>query len=118
MTLAVCAWTGCNDKTDEAQAKAKASAVDLDTRCERFAKICGDKNKHVEKITDECKQAAKQQVEKGCADEAIAMYDCYEKELCASSDKVWAIDDVRVLADRHNKCVTERDASRACLARP
>jgi hypothetical protein len=111
--LAVCAWTGCKDKADGPSSQ--ASAADLDQRCERLGKLCGDKNKHVEKIIDECKQAAKQQVATGCADKAIAVYDCYEKELCASSDKVWALEDVRVLAVRHGKCVAEQDASRACV---
>jgi hypothetical protein len=95
-------------------AKGFASA-DLDGRCERLAKACGDKDKHIEKIVDECKQAAKKQVDKGCADKANALYDCYDKELCGKADKVWALDDLRVLADRQNKCVAERNAIGECV---
>jgi len=96
-------------------AKTQASAADLDKRCEQLGNTCGDKDKHDEKITAECKQAAKEQVEKGCTDKAIAVYDCYEKELCGKGDKVWTVDDLRVLADRHNKCVAERAADRECV---
>jgi len=110
--LAVCAWTACKDKGDVA--KAQASAADLDKRCEQLGKACGDKDKHAEKIIEGCKQAAKKQVENGCTDKAIAVYDCYEKELCGNGDKVWTFEDLRVLADRHSKCVPEQNASRAC----
>jgi hypothetical protein len=110
--LAVCVWTGCKDKTEEA--KPQASTTDHEKRCLQLGKICGDKGKHVEKIVDECKQAATKQAEKGCTDKVAAVYDCYEKELCGTGDKVWALDDLRVLAERHKKCVAERDAARQC----
>jgi hypothetical protein len=110
--LAVCAWTAC--KEDKDVAETKASAADPDKRCVQLGKLCGDKAKHVEKMIDECKQAAKKQSENGCTDKANAVYDCYERELCGSGDKVWTIDDLRVLADRKNKCVAERTASREC----
>ena len=103
--LAVCAWTAC---------KGKGSAADLDKRCEQLGKACGDNDKHVEKIIEECKQAAKEQVEAGCTDKAIAVFACYEKELCGKGDKVWTVDDLRVLSDRHGKCEAERRASREC----
>jgi hypothetical protein len=110
--LAMCAWTACKDKGDVA--RTQASAADLDKRCERLGTVCGDKDKHIEKIIEECKQAAKKQVESGCTDKAIAVYDCYEKELCGYADKVWTIEDLRVLAERRGKCVPERNASREC----
>lgn len=110
--LAVCAWVACKDKGDVA--KTQASAADLDKRCEQLGKACGDKDTHVEKIIEWCKQAAKKQVETGCTDKVIAVYDCYEKELCGNGDKVWTIEDLRVLADRHSKCVAEQNASREC----
>jgi hypothetical protein len=113
--LVVCAWTACKDKGDVA--KTQASAVDPDKRCEQLGKACGDKDKHVSKIIEECKQAAKKQVENGCTDKAIAVYDCYEKELCGSGDKVWTIEDLGVLADRRSKCVAERNASRECAGK-
>ena len=106
--LAMCTWMGCKGGSGAAAA--------LDKRCEQLAKACGDKDNHVAKIVEECKQAAKQQVEKGCADKATAVYDCYEKELCGGTDKVWALDDLRVLADRHKKCVAERTAGGDCTA--
>jgi len=110
--LAVCACAACKDKGDGA--KTQASAADLDKRCEQLGKACGDNDKHVEKIIEECKQAAKKHVENGCTAKTLAVYDCYEKALCGNGDKVWAIDDLRVLADRHGKCVAERGASREC----
>ena len=112
MALTVCVWAACKDKGDGA--KTQASAADLDKRCEQLGKACGDKDKHVEKIIEECKQAAKKHVENGCPVKTIAVYDCYEKEVCGNGDKVWAIEDLRVLADRHGKCVAEREASREC----
>lgn len=111
VALALCA-PACKSKGDAV--KSEANAVELDKRCEQMAKVCGDKAKHVDKILDECRQAAKKQVETGCADKAIAVYDCYVKDLCGDGDKVWAIEDVRVLADRHGRCLAEQAASRAC----
>lgn len=110
--MALFASTACNDKGDAA--KTQASTVDLDKRCLQLAKVCGDKDKHVAKITDECKQAAKKQADTGCTDKVIAEYDCYERELCGSDDKVWSMEDLGKLAVRHKKCVAEQTATRAC----
>jgi hypothetical protein len=88
----------------------------LVARCETLAKACGEKDKHQEKIVEECKQAAKQQAEKGCSDKALAAYDCYEREICGKVGKVWALDDFRVLTTRHNKCADERNAAVECVA--
>jgi hypothetical protein len=96
--------------------KGNQATAELDKRCEQLAKACGDNDKHIEKIVEECKQAAKQQAEKKCSDKAIATYDCFEKELCGGGDKVWTLDDLRVLANRHKKCVAEQKASSDCLA--
>ena len=109
VALAVCMWTGCKNKD--------AAPTGLDKRCEQLAKACGDKDKHSDKLADECKQAAQKQTEKTCTDKAVAAYDCYEKELCGKEDKVWALDDFRVLADRHKKCVAERDALKDCATK-
>jgi hypothetical protein len=113
--LVLCAATGCKDKGDKATAQGGAGG--LDARCEKLSKACGDSDKHVEKLVDECKQAAKKQVDKGCADKAVAAYDCYETEVCGKADKVWALDDLRVLADRQKACVAERKALRECTAK-
>ncbi len=112
--LALCASAACKDKGNAGKT---GGAGDLDKRCEQLAKACGDNDKHVEKIVEGCKQAAQAQVEKGCTDKAIAAYDCFEKELCGKADKVWAIDDLGVLAERNNKCVAEQKAVRECVAR-
>jgi hypothetical protein len=93
------------------------TTADLDKRCERLGKACGDEDKHQAKIADECKQAAMMQIEKGCADKAIAVYDCYEKQLCGKGEKIWSVEDLRVLADRQSKCAAERDAARECFAK-
>jgi len=116
--LAVCAWTGCKDKDKPGQTGKAPSGADLMTRCEEVGKACGELDKHVQKIVEECKLAAKDQFASGCTDKAIAAYDCYQKQLCGKSDKVWALEDLRVLSERHGKCTAERDALRACVEPP
>ena len=108
----VCTSMACKEKGDAAATE--GSAVDPAKRCEQLGKLCGDKAKHVDKIIDECKLAAKAQGNSACAAKVNAVYDCYEKELCGGGDRVWTIEDLRVLADRKNKCVTERTSSREC----
>jgi hypothetical protein len=115
LALALCAFSACKGKDDAAVTK--TGAPDIERRCLQLAKVCGDKGKHVDKITEECKDAAAKQAVKGCSDEAITTYDCYERELCASGDKVWTIEDLGKLAIRHKKCVVEQDATRACMAK-
>lgn len=115
--LVVCAWTGCGkDKGDKSEkGTSGTSSADLVTRCEQLASACGDNDKHTQKILEECKQAATEQVASGCTEKAIAAYDCYEKELCGKADKVWALGDFGVLSQRHGKCAAERAASSACV---
>lgn len=116
VVLVVCAWTGCGkDKADKG--KTQAGSADIGTRCEELGKACGDSDKHVQKIVEECKEAAKEQVVSGCTEKAVAAYDCYQKNLCGQADKVWALEDLRVLSERHGKCAAERDASAACVAK-
>jgi hypothetical protein len=105
--FALCAATGCKDK-------GASKTTGLDGRCAQLARVCGDQAKHIEKITGECREAAAKQTEKSCVDKANAAYDCYEGQLCGA-EKVWALDDFRVLADRHKKCTAERDALRDCV---
>ena len=107
--MAMCALIACKGKAD-----APAANGDLDKRCDQLAKACGDNDKHAAKLVEECKQAAKKQTDKGCTAKAIAAYDCYEKDLCGKGDNVWTMDDLRVLTERHGKCVAERNASREC----
>lgn len=114
LALALCAGA-CKDKDDKGAAGGKTTAADLDRRCEELSMACGEKDKHVEKVLDGCKAAAKKQVEKGCIFQTIVAYDCYQKEVCGKNDKVWAIEDLAVLAERHKKCETERLAARACM---
>ena len=113
VALALAAWTAC--KGDADKPADKPAGANLDARCERLAKACGDKPKHLDKITAECKQAAVKQLDKGCIDRVTIVYDCYEQELCSKGDRVWAVDDLRVLSDRHSRCVAERAALRACV---
>lgn len=116
--LTVCVGTGCKDKDKGGTTKTSGTAADLDQRCQHLAAACGDQGKHVDKIADECKVTAKTQVAKGCTGAAIAAYRCYEAELCGKADKVWAVDDLRVLAERQGKCVDERAALATCVAKP
>jgi hypothetical protein len=111
--LAVCTWTACKGDAG----KTEATAAGLDKRCEQLGKACGNSDKHVDKIIEDCKRSAKKQVKKGCIDKAIALYDCYQEDLCVKADQVWAIDDLRVLADRKGKCVAERNAAWECAGK-
>jgi hypothetical protein len=109
--LALCLAVGCGK--DKA---APGKTPDLTAHCETMALACGDKDKHIAKITGECKDAAKPMTEKGCAAAAHALYDCYEKQVCSGKDRVWTLDDLRVLAGRNSKCVVEQMAVTDCVA--
>lgn len=106
--LAACVWTGC-DNSDKTPL-----AAYLVAHCQQLAKACGDADQHVETIAAECAQAGEKQLAHGCAAEALAAYDCFEKNLCGKGDQVWALDDLRVLSERHGECTAQREALRAC----
>lgn len=119
--LAAASLVACDDKASDAKAdagpspEALAQTKSLEERCETLGKACGDQDKHKAKITEECKAAAKKQGEKGCSREVLAAYDCYEKEICTESKKIWALDDFRVLSDRLSRCLEQRKASNKCV---
>jgi hypothetical protein len=115
--LLVCAGMGCGKGKDKDKDKGgtAGSSADLMTRCDQLAKACGDSDKHVQKIADECKEAAKEQVASACTEKAIGLYDCYEKQLCGKADKVWSLGDFGVLSQRHSACAPEREAILTCL---
>jgi hypothetical protein len=92
----------------------KGKPADLGARCDQLTKTCVGDDKHGEKFAAECKAATPKA---GCEDKLNAMYDCYEKELCGKADKVWALDDLRVLADRNSKCAPERAAAAECTGK-
>ena len=81
-----------------------------DVRCDELAKTCSDNEKHVDKLAEGCKQASVP----GCAAKLNALFDCYEKSLCGKGDRIWAFEDLAVLADRKNLCADERKAASAC----
>src|SRR3954454_14038271 len=108
--LAICVWTGGKDKGDATTGA--GSAVATTKECETLAKACGDTPKHIEKLTAECSVAAAKK--NACADKLQALIACYEKDVCGAGDKVWTIEDLRVLAERHQKCATERAAIAGC----
>ena len=120
----LCGCDGCGETTaptaetgekKERKKKEGETTVKLDERCDALAKACGDQDKHKAKITEECKEAAKKQAEKGCTDKVVAVYDCYEKEICAPIQKVWVLDDFRVLTTRHKKCTDQVTAVNECI---
>ena len=89
-----------------------AAKSGLDARCQELAKTCGDNEKHVASILDGCKQAA--QTQGACEAKVGALYACYESQLCGKSDRVWAMDDLGVLAKRKGACVAEQKAVEEC----
>ena len=112
VTLVLCACG--KDKDEPGKGMVGSGKAGLDQRCVKLATVCGDTEAHVEKILADCQNAAST-IPPACADPANAVYDCYEEELCGKGDKVWALDDLRVLADRHKKCVAERAGRRECV---
>lgn len=116
VAVGVFAWTGCKDKSDGFGAN--PANLDPAARCEQLAQACGDNDKHVQTIAAECKQALEAQLASGCIEETTAVLDCYQKELCGKGDQVWALDDLRVLAERHGKCVAERNTVNSCGPTP
>jgi hypothetical protein len=113
LLIAACALTGCS----KGDGKAGAGATDLDKRCEALAKACADTDKHIAQLGDECKADAKKQITKGCNDFAMALHNCYENAVCGTGDKVWAMPDLKVLADRHKKCAPEQKALTDCMGK-
>jgi hypothetical protein len=113
-----CALAACDDdkpKDKAAPPPAAKATPDLRAHCEQMAKTCSDSDKHIAALADEC--AASLGQASRCTAEGIAIYDCYQKELCGKSEKVWALEDLRKLADRHGVCNAERDALRACATK-
>ncbi len=104
------AATGCKDN---GSGRAPGPTA-LGPRCLRLGKVCGSEAKHVDKIVDECDAVAAKQVEKGCVESVSAQYECYEKELCGKDDKIWAFNDLSVLAKRRDKCAAEIKAAQRC----
>ncbi len=120
LALLVAAWVGCGKKKEEGEGKDGAkepTMAEVLARCDQLGKACGDSEKHTGDIIAECKQGANKQLAGGCGASALAAWDCYEKELCGKGDKVWALDDLRVLSERHEKCAAERDANAACVGK-
>jgi hypothetical protein len=108
---------GCEDNDKFPSGKGGGGGVGgakLAERCEPMAKKCGDSSR-LAKLVGECTLAATKLSDKGCVAEARAAFDCYEKKLCGKGDKVWALDDFRVLAERNKACLDEREAIAACL---
>src|SRR5262245_53615392 len=91
--LAMSTWMACGDDDAEVKKSPAKATPNLDQRCEQLGMACGDQGKHVGKLAEQCAQAAKEQIDKGCAAKAVAVYDCYEKELCGKAEKVWALRD-------------------------
>lgn len=118
LPLALCAIAACGGNKDdkpEGDPATPSPATASADQCVKLAKLCGDKEKHVDKIVEECKAAMKKQADKGCTDKATAAYDCYQRDVCGKSEKVWSLVDLGVLAERHKSCVAERNALRTCV---
>jgi hypothetical protein len=112
LLLAACGKSGDATKPPEGSAGSAPAASDFDKRCTQLAKVCGDKDKHIAKIHDGCVAAAAK-----CPDTAMALFDCFEQELCLKADKVWTFEDLGVLAERKKNCADQRKASAACVAK-
>src|SRR5262245_54696438 len=96
---------------------AKKATAELEKRCLQLGAACGDTDKRTANFVDECKQAAANQAQRSCVSQTLALYDCFEKELCGKDDRVWSIGDLAVLADRHGKCKAELAAADKCAAK-
>jgi len=103
MFAALLAFGACKSNGDTATSKPEQ-------QCAQLAKTCADTDKHVEKLRDECKQS----ITPTCTAKQTALYDCYEKQLCGKADRIWALQDLSVLAERKNLCIDERKAVSAC----
>jgi hypothetical protein len=118
LSIVMCSGSGGSAKKPGPvvqHASAPATPKTLHARCEQLAKACGEGAKRIAKIVAECTKAAETQIERKCTDVALTAYDCYEGRLCGKSDHIWALEDLRVLSVRNDKCVAEGDALRACL---
>lgn len=82
-------------------------------RCDQLAKACGDNDKHMAKLLEGCKAADKPL----CGDKLDALYTCYEKQVCGRGDRIWAFDDLGVLADRKTLCAAEHKAATDCAGK-
>ena len=94
--------------------KSSDKPTDLAVRCQGLGKACADNDKHAEKLAGECTAAVPKQ---GCEDKTNALLDCYQRELCGASDKVWVLEDLHVRADRKSKCAAERAAVAECVGK-
>jgi hypothetical protein len=99
--------------TVTAACKGKSDAKAGGDHCEPLAKACGDSPKHIAAIKEGCKAADKAT----CVDALSALYDCYERQVCGHGERIWAYDDLGVLADRKAVCAAERKAATDCAGK-
>jgi serine/threonine-protein kinase len=93
---------------------AAAKPVDLPTQCERLGYACGDTAKHITAVIEQCKRGAADLATKKCVAQANKLYECYQAKVCGKDAKIWALEDLRVLAQRHHACAAEATALQTC----
>lgn len=117
VAIVTCAGSGGSKKAPPVAVTDKAPAakpVDLPTQCERLGHACGDTAKHITAVIAQCKTGATDLVAKNCVEQATKLYACYEAKVCGKDSKIWALEDLRVLAERHHKCAAEAAALQRC----
>ncbi len=103
------------EKRKQKKAEEKKLLETAEAQCDTLGKACGKKEKHAEAIAKGCKEPLKEQLKAGCTTQLVAVFACYEKDICSGKEAVQVYDDFRVLTKRHDKCGDEMSAAQACM---
>lgn len=106
VALSTCSLAGCEGEGDP-------SDSDIADRCDQLGEACGEDGEHVETIAEECKDSVES--DSTCYAEALALFECYQGQICVRDDEVWGFQDLHVLSDRHEACLEQRDELDGCL---
>ncbi len=103
------------DTPKDATKAAPPEPVPLPTQCERLGHACGDTAKHITAVIAQCKDGVADLTAKKCDAQANKLYECYAAKVCGKNAKIWALEDLRVLAQRHHQCAAEATALQSCV---
>jgi hypothetical protein len=94
----------------------KAKKAEAKAQCDALGEACGKSAVSKSEIAAQCRDVVGGQVKTRCADEMIALLECYEKNICSLDDEILAYDDMRVLTERHKQCGDETKVAHGCAA--